>query len=90
MSCYVNDTRPLINQYVTGELTLDLSRMPRGSTNSKNCTLKLLEPQIPTINLFKVTRTRGWWPFARSIDAGRYIQAVKYHKRFCQNILDKL
>ncbi|XP_011877854.1 PREDICTED: otoferlin-like [Vollenhovia emeryi] len=60
-----------------GELTLDLSRMPRGSTNSKNCTLKLLEPQLPTVNLFKVTRTRAWWPFARSIDAGRYIQAGK-------------
>ncbi|XP_039312849.1 otoferlin [Solenopsis invicta] len=60
-----------------GELTLDLSRMPRGSLNSKTCTLKLLEPQLPTINLFKVTRTRAWWPFTRSIGAGRYIQAVK-------------
>ncbi|XP_025075892.1 otoferlin-like [Pogonomyrmex barbatus] len=60
-----------------GELTLDLSRMPRGSSNSKNCTLKLLEPQLPTINLFKVTRTRAWWPFSRSVDAGRYIQAGK-------------
>lgn len=69
---------PSINQRVAGELTLDLSRMPRGSSNSKNCTLKLLEPQLPTINLFKVTRTRAWWPFARSIDAGKYIQAVKY------------
>ncbi|XP_071557570.1 otoferlin [Temnothorax nylanderi] len=60
-----------------GELTLDLSKMPRGSPNSKNCTLKLLEPQLPTINLFKVSRTRAWWPFARTIDAGRYIQAGK-------------
>ncbi|XP_071649969.1 otoferlin [Temnothorax longispinosus] len=60
-----------------GELTLDLSKMPRGSANSKNCTLKLLEPQLPTINLFKVSRTRAWWPFARTIDAGRYIQAGK-------------
>jgi len=42
--------------------------------------MKLLEPQLPTINLFKVTRTRAWWPFARAIDAGRYIQAVMYHK----------
>ncbi|XP_024871101.1 otoferlin-like [Temnothorax curvispinosus] len=60
-----------------GELTLDLSKMPRGSANSKNCTLKLLEPQLPTINLFKVSRTRAWWPFARTIDAGRCIQAGK-------------
>ncbi|EFN60493.1 Fer-1-like protein 4 [Camponotus floridanus] len=60
-----------------GELTLDLPRMPRGSSNSKNCTMKLLEPQSPTINLFKVTRTRAWWPFARTIDSGKYIQAGK-------------
>ncbi|KAG5335930.1 OTOF protein, partial [Acromyrmex charruanus] len=60
-----------------GELTLDLSRMPRGSSNSKNCTLKLLEPQLPTINLFKVTRTKAWWPFMCGIDSDRYIQAGK-------------
>ncbi|XP_070528249.1 otoferlin [Cardiocondyla obscurior] len=60
-----------------GELTLDLSKMPRGSTNSKNCTLKLLQPQLPTINLFKVTRTRAWWPFTRSVNADKYIQAGK-------------
>ncbi|XP_012058513.1 PREDICTED: otoferlin-like [Atta cephalotes] len=60
-----------------GELTLDLSRMPRGSSNSKNCTLKLLEPQLPTINLFKVSRTKAWWPFMRDIDSGRYVQAGK-------------
>ncbi|KAL6424890.1 hypothetical protein ACFW04_010045 [Cataglyphis niger] len=60
-----------------GEVTLDLSRMPRGSPNSKNCTMKLLEPQLPTVNLFKVTRTKAWWPFARSIDSGKYIQAGK-------------
>ncbi|XP_072763326.1 LOW QUALITY PROTEIN: otoferlin, partial [Anoplolepis gracilipes] len=60
-----------------GELTLDLSRMPRGSSNSKNCTMKLLEPQLPTINLFKVSRTKAWWPFARSIDSEKYIQAGK-------------
>ncbi|XP_011064503.1 PREDICTED: otoferlin-like [Acromyrmex echinatior] len=60
-----------------GELTLDLSRMPRGSSNSKNCTLKLLEPQLPTINLFKVTHTKAWWPFMCGIDSDRYIQAGK-------------
>lgn len=67
-----------INQRVVGELTLNLSRMPRGSSVSKKCTLKLLEPQLPTVNLFKITRTRAWWPFARSINAGKYIQAVSY------------
>lgn len=59
-----------------GALTLDLSAMPRGSPNSKNCTLKLLNPNLPTINLFKVTRVKAWWPFKQSMNAGRYIQAV--------------
>ncbi|XP_053997924.1 otoferlin-like [Hylaeus anthracinus] len=34
-------------------LTLDLSRMPRGSGNSKNCTMKILDPNAPTTDLFK-------------------------------------
>lgn len=50
--------------------------MPRGSPNSKNCTLKLLNPNLPTINLFKVTRVKAWWPFEQSVNAGQYIQAV--------------
>lgn len=66
------------NQCFAGELTLNLSRMPRGSSISKKCTLKLLESQLPTVNLFKVTRTRAWWPLARSVNAGKYIQAVSY------------
>ncbi|XP_043799116.1 otoferlin-like [Apis laboriosa] len=60
-----------------GALTLDLSAMPRGSPNSKNCTLKLLNPNLPTINLFKVTRVKAWWPFEQSVNAGQYIQAGK-------------
>ncbi|XP_076243958.1 fer-1-like protein 6 [Calliopsis andreniformis] len=60
-----------------GALTLDLARMPRGSANSKNCTLKLLKPSLPTIDLFKVTRTKAWWPFVRSVGAQDYVQAGK-------------
>ncbi|EFN77733.1 Otoferlin [Harpegnathos saltator] len=60
-----------------GELTLNLSRMPRGSSVPKKCTLKLLDSQLPTVNLFKITRTKAWWPLARSVNAGKYIQAGK-------------
>ncbi|CAL7940390.1 unnamed protein product [Xylocopa violacea] len=60
-----------------GALTLDLSKMPRGSPNSKNCTLKLLDPSLPTIDLFKVTRIKAWWPFERSLNAGQCVQAGK-------------
>ncbi|XP_034943562.1 otoferlin [Chelonus insularis] len=59
-----------------GFLTLDLSRMPRGSTNSKNCTLKIMDPASPTISLFNVRRTKAWWPFMYSTN-GEYIQAGK-------------
>nr|XP_034175477.1 otoferlin-like [Osmia lignaria] len=60
-----------------GALTLDLARMPRGSSNSKNCTLKLLDPNLPTIDLFKMTRIKAWWPFALSVATGNYVQAGK-------------
>ncbi|XP_076223010.1 otoferlin [Nomia melanderi] len=60
-----------------GALTLDLSRMPRGSPNSKNCTLRLLDLELPTIDLFKVSRIRAWWPFQRSVGTENYVQAGK-------------
>ncbi|CAK9828332.1 Fer-1-like protein 6 [Anthophora retusa] len=60
-----------------GALTLDLSRMPRGSANSKTCTLGLLDPTLPTIDLFKMTRIKAWWPFVRSVNAVQRVQAGK-------------
>ncbi|XP_076634575.1 otoferlin [Colletes latitarsis] len=60
-----------------GALTLDLSRMPRGSGNSKNCTLKILDPSLPTTDLFKVMRIKAWWPFRQSIGTADYVQAGK-------------
>ncbi|XP_015435492.1 PREDICTED: otoferlin-like [Dufourea novaeangliae] len=60
-----------------GALAIDLSRMPRGSPNSKNCTLHLLDQKLPTMDLFKVTRIRAWWPFQRSVETGSYVQAGK-------------
>ncbi|XP_043264956.1 otoferlin-like [Colletes gigas] len=60
-----------------GALTLDLSRMPRGSGNSKNCTLKILDPSLPTTDLFKVMRIKAWWPFRQSVGTADYVQAGK-------------
>lgn len=45
-----------------GFLTMDLTRLFRGAKSSKKCTLKSIEPDAPTMNLFKIRRTRGWWP----------------------------
>ncbi|KAK0180464.1 hypothetical protein PV327_006103 [Microctonus hyperodae] len=59
-----------------GSLTIDLSCMPRGSANSKNCTLKVIHPNSPTINLFKVQNVRAWWPFSRSKSNGEHFQAT--------------
>ncbi|XP_043285592.1 otoferlin-like [Venturia canescens] len=60
-----------------GSLTMDLSRMPKGSANSKNCTLKVIHPKSPTVNLFKVMRTKAWWPFACVTSTGKEVQAVR-------------
>lgn len=48
-------------------MALDLRRMPRCARSSKKCTLELLKPHAPQINLFKIKRIRGWWPF-RGVD----------------------
>ncbi|KAK9306192.1 hypothetical protein QLX08_003081 [Tetragonisca angustula] len=60
-----------------GAVTFDLAKMPRGSPNSKTCTLSLLDPTLPTINMFKMARIKAWWPFECSVNAGRYVQAGK-------------
>ncbi|XP_048509552.1 otoferlin-like [Athalia rosae] len=59
-----------------GSLTIDLPKIPKGSANSKNCTLKLMDPDAPTINLFKAMRIKGWWPFV-AIENQRHEQAGK-------------
>ncbi|KAF7392996.1 hypothetical protein HZH66_008829 [Vespula vulgaris] len=51
--------------------------MPRGSANSKSCTMKLLEPKLPTVNLFKATRLKAWWPLVRRTESVDYVQAGK-------------
>ncbi|CAG9763070.1 unnamed protein product [Ceutorhynchus assimilis] len=48
-----------------GAITLDLNRFPRGAKSSKLCTLDMLKSDetVPTVNIFKQKRVKGWWPF---------------------------
>lgn len=47
-----------------GAISLNLSRFPRGAKSSKLCTLDMLKVEnVPTVNIFKQKRVRGWWPF---------------------------
>ncbi|XP_055909489.1 otoferlin-like isoform X1 [Eupeodes corollae] len=46
-----------------GAISFNLTRFPRGAKSSKLCTLDMLKTDVPTINIFKQKRVRGWWPF---------------------------
>lgn len=47
-----------------GAISFDLNRFPRGAKSSKLCTLDMLKlDNVPTVNIFKQKRIRGWWPF---------------------------
>ncbi|KAG5868130.1 hypothetical protein JTB14_031438 [Gonioctena quinquepunctata] len=46
-----------------GTLALDLSKMYRPAKIMNKCSLSSIKSGAPTINLFKIRRTRGWWPF---------------------------
>ncbi|XP_055296702.1 otoferlin isoform X2 [Sitodiplosis mosellana] len=47
-----------------GAISLNLNRFPRGAKSSKLCTLDMLKlDNVPTVNIFKQKRIRGWWPF---------------------------
>lgn len=45
-----------------GVVTLELAHMPKGARHSKHCTLQILNRDAPCTNLFKIKRTKGWWP----------------------------
>ena len=48
-----------------GDLTLDLTRMPRGAKSAKTCTLDMLKQDgsVPQVSFFKVKHMKGFWPF---------------------------
>lgn len=51
---------------LTGVVILDLPALPRPAKSAKKCTMKIMEKGAPTLNLFKIKRTKGWWPFRGS------------------------
>ena len=46
-------------------MTMDMTKFPRGARSAKLCSLEMLKTDgtVPTMNLFKQKRTKGWWPF---------------------------
>ena len=54
-----------------GAITLDLTKFPRGARSAGLCSLDMLrtDGSVPTINLFKQKRTKGWWPFSAKNDS---------------------
>lgn len=62
--------------YFKGALSLDLANMTKGSSNSKSCTLNILGANVPTTNIFKVKRTKAWWPLVSTSETGNYTLAV--------------
>jgi hypothetical protein len=60
----------------TGSLTLDLCRLMNKATTADDCTLAMLDPARPTVNIFKQRRLRGWYPFTANTIEGQLEMAV--------------
>ena len=56
--------------FLSGDLTLDLTRMPRGAKSAKTCTLDLMKQDgsVPQISFFKIKHIKGFWPFVVNTD----------------------
>ena len=54
-----------------GAVNLNLSKMPRPARDVKRCSMKLLkrDGSVPTLNLFKQKKVKGWWPMAATDEA---------------------
>ncbi|KDR12334.1 otoferlin-like [Zootermopsis nevadensis] len=66
-----------------GFLRFDLSQMPRGAPLAKQCSLSITPEDAPTVNLFKIGRIKGWWPFQNLSDKGdKTIQTGKLEAEF--------
>ncbi|XP_050311727.1 otoferlin isoform X2 [Anthonomus grandis grandis] len=61
LTVWDNDTFS-IDDFI-GSIALELARMPRGARSANKCNLSIMEPTAKKINLFKIRRTKGWWPF---------------------------
>jgi hypothetical protein len=54
--------------------------MPRAAKTARACRLsQMLEQNVETnMDIFKVRRVRGWWPFARKNELGQYELTVLF------------
>ena len=59
---------------------MDLTKFPRGARSAKLCTLDMLKTDgtVPTMNLFKQKRTKGWWPFYAKDESDELMLQVEY------------
>ncbi|XP_046666884.1 otoferlin [Homalodisca vitripennis] len=48
-----------------GDMVIELNKMPRGARSVKTCKLRTPLTPFQGVDLFKVKRMRGWWPFIR-------------------------
>ena len=50
---------------------MDLNKMPRPARDVKKCSMQLLkrDGSVPTLNLFKQKKVKGWWPMAATDEA---------------------
>ena len=65
-----------------GTLVLDLSGLVRGAKSEASCKAALMDeerrpPPEQLLNLFRVRRTRGWWPFTAPDQDGHLTLAGK-------------
>ena len=53
-----------------------MNRVPRPAKDAKKCKINMLKKDgtVPTLNLFKNKRCKGWWPFgAKDSDGARLV-----------------
>jgi otoferlin len=56
-----------------GSITLNLNKLVKPAKDVKKCSLRMVEKagKVPTLNLFKNKRCKGWWPMhAREKEEG--------------------
>ncbi|XP_033127720.1 otoferlin-like isoform X3 [Anneissia japonica] len=64
LNVQVWDADLVLSNDFLGSFQLDLTNFPLGAKSSKNCKPKrLTDPTVPHVSLFRLKRTRGWWPF---------------------------
>ncbi|XP_033118716.1 otoferlin-like isoform X3 [Anneissia japonica] len=54
-----------------GACVLDLTKFPRGAKTAKSCKPEMMtDPKVPQMNLFKVKKHKGFWPFVAPNEEG--------------------